>query len=134
MQLAVPANYDSEIVPELAKYPVREVYGKLPGDFVGGGRPSYMGTPISFRNLGRYVAVLQKHGIAFNYLLNSSCHGNREWTRSWQKRLMRLMDRLSEIGIRKLGVALQEVDEFAVDFVYHQINMLKSEPFVKQYL
>ena len=46
MKLTVPANYDLEVVPALARYPVTEVYGKLPGDLVGGGRPSYMGTPL----------------------------------------------------------------------------------------
>ena len=40
MNLTVPANYDLELVPALAQYPVAEVYGKLPGDLVGGGRPS----------------------------------------------------------------------------------------------
>lgn len=105
MRLAVPANYDTEIVPELARYPVTEVYGKLPDDFVGGGRPSYLGTPISWKELKRYVALLQQHGIAFNYLLNSSCQGNREWTRSWQKRLMRLMDRLDSIGVSWVTVS-----------------------------
>jgi collagenase-like PrtC family protease len=105
MQLAVPANYDLELVPQLARYPVSEVYGKLPGDLVGGGRPSYMGTPLSLRALGRYAAALDRHGIAFNYLLNSSCQGNREWTQSWQKRFMRLLDRLSDLGIRHLTVS-----------------------------
>ena len=105
MNLTVPANYDLELVPALAQYPVAEVYGKLPGDLVGGGRPSYMGTPLTKTDLGRYAAALQQQGIAFNYLLNSSCHGNREWTRSWQKRFMRLLDTLGNLGIRHVTVS-----------------------------
>ncbi len=105
MKLTIPANYDCELVPELSRYPVAEVYGKLPGDLVGGGRPSYMGTPLDMSALGRYVAVLLRHRIEFNYLLNSSCQGNHEWTRSWQKRFMRLIDRLSNIGIRTVTVS-----------------------------
>ena len=105
MKLTVAANYDLDVVPALARYPVTEVYGKLPGDLVGGGRPSYMGTPLGARALARYAAVLQQHGIAFNYLLNSSCQGNREWTRSWHKGLMRLLDWLLEIGIRHVTVS-----------------------------
>lgn len=105
MELTVAANYDPELVPKLAQYPVSEVYGKLPGDLVGGGRPSYMGTPVTHRGLRDYVALLGKHGIAFNYLLNSSCQANREWTRRWQKRLMRLLDRLGDMGIRHLTVS-----------------------------
>ncbi len=105
MQLTIPANYDCALVPELSRYPVAEVYGKLPGDLVGGGRPSYMGTPLDMSALGRYVAVLERHRIHFNYLLNSSCQGNHEWTRSWQKRFMRLIERLSKIGIRTVTVS-----------------------------
>ena len=102
MQLTVPANYDPELIPELESYPVAEIYGKFPGDLVGGGRPSYMGTPLSRRELRDYVERMQDRGIAFNYLLNSSCLGNREWTRGWQKKLMKLLDRLGDMGIRNL--------------------------------
>ena len=105
MKLTLAANYDLELVPKLAQYPVSEVYGKLPGDFVGGGRPSYMGTPVSNRDIEDYVALLHKHGIAFNYLLNSSCQGNREWTRRWQRRLTRMLERLGNMGIRHLTVS-----------------------------
>ncbi len=105
MQLSVAANYDLELVSKLAAFPVAEVYGKFPADAVGGGRPSYMGTPLTKHDLASYVAALGRHGIAFNYLLNSSCLGNREWSRSWQKKLLRLLDRLGSMGIRRLTVA-----------------------------
>jgi collagenase-like PrtC family protease len=105
MKLTVAANYDPGVVPELAKYPVSEVYGKFPVDFVGGGRPSYMGTPLSKRELREYVADLQRQGIAFNYLLNSSCMGNREWGRRFQKKIMRLLSSLEEWGVHHLTVS-----------------------------
>jgi len=105
MKLSVAANYDLKLVPKLADYPVTEVYGKLPADVVGGGRPSYMGTPLSDRQLAAYVAELDRHGIAFNYLLNSACLGNRQWGRPWQKKLVRLLDRLGSMGIRRLTVS-----------------------------
>lgn len=105
MKLTVPANYDPELVPELARYPVVEVYGKLPSDPVGGGRASYMASPLTEADLARYIAVLSRHGIAFNYLLNSSCQGNREWTRAWQRQLMRLLEKLGTLGVRHLTVS-----------------------------
>jgi len=105
MELSLPANYDAELIPKLEPYPVNEVYGKFPSDFVGGGRPSYMGTPLSERALRDYVALLDRHRIAFNYLLNSACIGNREWTRRWQKRLMRFLEKLQRWGIRRLTVS-----------------------------
>jgi len=105
MKLSVAANYDCKLAAELAGYPVAEVYGKFPADLVGGGRPSYMGTPLTRKDLAAYVSTLDRHGIAFNYLLNSSCLGNREWSRTWQKKLMRLLGGLGTLGIRRLTVS-----------------------------
>lgn len=104
MKLAVAANYEFDLVSQLAEFPVTEVYGKFPADAVGGGRPSYMGTPLSKSDLAAYVSILNKHGIAFNYLLNSSCMGNREWSRRWQKKLMHLLESLGSMGVRRLTV------------------------------
>ncbi|OHB54369.1 MAG: peptidase U32 [Planctomycetes bacterium GWF2_50_10] len=105
MRLSVAANYDQSITSELAKYPVEEVFGKLPGDFAGGGRPAYISTPITKAGLETYIKTLHQNGIKFNYLLNSSCMANREWTRAWQKDLMRMLDWLTEIGVNRLTVS-----------------------------
>ena len=105
MKLSVAANYDAALVPQLAAYPVTEVYGKFAADSFGGGRPSYMGTPLSERELREHVGLLARHGIAFNYLLNAACMGNREWTRRWQRRLAWLLDTLLDMGIRRLTVS-----------------------------
>lgn len=104
MQLSVPANYDIDLVPRLKKYPVEEVYGKLPHDFVGGGRPSYMAGRLTLRQLGEYVAALRRNDIEFNYLLNSACLANCEWSRSWQKKLNRLLTELAAMGVTRLTV------------------------------
>lgn len=105
MRLSVAANYDLDAVSELAGCPVEEVYGKLPGDAIGGGRPAYMSRPLDWDRLAQYVRALDTHGIAFNYLLNSSCQGNREWGRRWQRRFTRLMGRLEQIGVRHVTVS-----------------------------
>jgi collagenase-like PrtC family protease len=105
MKLSVAANYEFDLVSQLAQFPVTEVYGKFPADVVGGGRPSYMGTPLTKSELAGYVSLLSRQGIAFNYLLNSSCLGNREWGRRWQKKLLRLLEDLGAMGIRRLTVA-----------------------------
>ena len=93
-RFSLAANYDPDLVPQLAKYPVDEVYGKFPGDGISGGRPSYLATPLSQADQRSYIRLLDQHGIAFNYLLNGSCFSNREWTRSWQKRMMALLAKL----------------------------------------
>ncbi|OGV61117.1 MAG: peptidase U32 [Lentisphaerae bacterium GWF2_50_93] len=105
MKFSLAANYDPEIVPELAHCSVEEVYGKFPADGVSGGRPRYMSSPVSGKALRNYVGLLSRHGIAFNYLLNGSCMGNREWTRAWQKNLMKLLDSLGGMGIKRLTIS-----------------------------
>lgn len=104
-KFSLAANYDPELVPALVKYPVDEVYGKLPADGISSGRPRYLATPLSMVDLARYVTLLERHGIAFNYLLNGACFGNREWTRGWQKRLTALLNHLGEMGVRRLTIS-----------------------------
>jgi collagenase-like PrtC family protease len=105
VKFSLAANYDPELVPALASYPVDEVYGKFPADGVSGGRPRYLATPLSETDLRNYIRLLERHGIAFNYLLNGACFGNREWTRSWQKRVMTLLTKLGEWGVRRVTVS-----------------------------
>jgi len=105
MKLSVAANYDPDIIPQLAEYPVEEIYGKFHLDCIGGGRPSYMGAVLSEKDLADYVKALKKNGIAFNYLLNSSCLSNREWSRRWQGRLLRLLEKIAGMNITRLTVS-----------------------------
>lgn len=105
IRFSLAANYDQELIPKLAAYPVDEVYGKFPADGISGGRPRYLATPLSDDDLRRYIQILDQHGIAFNYLLNGSCFGNREWSRSWQKRVSSLIAKLGDMGVRRLTVS-----------------------------
>ncbi len=104
-KFSLAANYDPELIPLIAAYPIDEVYGKLPADGINGGRPRYLATPLSEGDLRSYIALLDSHGIAFNYLLNGSCFGNREWSRSWQKKVSSLLDKLGNMGVRRLTVS-----------------------------
>ena len=104
-RFSLAANYDSELIPALAPYPVDEVYGKFPDDGISGGRPRYLATPVSQTAMRRYIRQLEQHGIAFNYLLNGACFGNREWTRAWQKKVTALLERLGDLGVRRLTVS-----------------------------
>jgi collagenase-like PrtC family protease len=105
MRLSLAANYDADLIPQLRGYQVTEVYGKMPSDFVGGGRPSYMGSPITKKSLREYVSVLTTHGIKFNYLLNAACYGNEEWGRNWHRRLMSFLEELQDMGIGTVTVS-----------------------------
>jgi hypothetical protein len=103
-RFSLAANYDLDLVPAIAAYPVEEVYGKFPSDGVSGGRPRYMATPLSESDLRHYIRLLAQHGIAFNYLLNGACFGNHEWTHAWQKRATALLNKLGELGVSRVTI------------------------------
>jgi len=104
MKLSVACNFDEDLLPGLAPYPVYEVYGKLTSDYFGGGRPSFYLPEVDRPGLARYVEQTHRHGIRFNYLLNALANGNREFTREGQREAEELLTWLSEIGVDSITV------------------------------
>lgn len=74
-RFSLAANYDPELVPALAPYPIDEVYGKFATDGVSGGRPRYLATPLSEADLwtiiyldsrARYMEALEADSVEGN--------------------------------------------------------------------
>ena len=105
MRLSIATNFDRELVEQCRDYPVTELFGKLQTDAVGGGRAPYQRARVSRRQLADHVKHVRNSGMAFNYLLNSSCMGNREITRKGQKEINVLLDWISDIGVTAVTVA-----------------------------
>ncbi|MDX9720247.1 MAG: U32 family peptidase [Myxococcota bacterium] len=105
MKFSVACNFDPKLLEGLRPYPVYEVYGKLPSDPFGGGRPSFYLPQIERDALVDYVGLCHRQGIAFNYLLNASAMGNVEFTTEGQHKLEALLEWLDEIGVDSLTVA-----------------------------
>jgi collagenase-like PrtC family protease len=134
MRIALPANYDPDLLPQVRQYNVFEVYGKLPYDVVGGGRPSYMSTPLDRKSLAGYIAAVHQNGMEFDYLLNAACLGNREWTRPFDKQLRELLDWLSELRVDTITIVapilLQIIKKHYAHFkvkvgIYAQVDTVK---------
>lgn len=106
MRLSVATNFDDELVQRVKDYPVAELFGKLPQDFVGGGRPAYYLAPLSRRRLERHVGVVRSAGIGFNYLLNAACLDNLEFTRRGQRAIERTLCWLADCGVTSVTVSL----------------------------
>lgn len=106
MKLSVPFNGQDDLMLQLKRYPeVREVYGKLASDFIGGGKNSFQIPFISRCRFAYNVKQAHKYGLEFNYLLNSSCLDNAEWTMAGQNKIMRLIDWLVGLKIDAVTVA-----------------------------
>ncbi|MBZ0166105.1 MAG: U32 family peptidase, partial [Candidatus Omnitrophica bacterium] len=94
-----------DLIDGLKGYPVLELYGKLRQDAIGGGRAPYQLAAISRKRLAAHVAHVHRAGFEFNYLLNSSCLGNKDITRKGQKEIEELLNWINSIKVNSVTVA-----------------------------
>ena len=112
MKLAVPTNWQPDLVKKIKKPNVDVVYGKLNSDFVGGGRPGCLCPEISKSEAKRHVQEIHDNGLKFNYLLNAPCLGNREWTITGQRQLRKLLTWLTDIKVDGVVVSVPYLGQF----------------------
>jgi len=106
MELIPPTNFDNELVMEFKRIGIKETYGKLAIDFIGGGRPASGLHYVSKRRVAEHIRKLHDAGISFNYLLNASCLGSIEFTRLGRKKIYRLLRWLVDIKVDKITVTI----------------------------
>ena len=106
MNLSVAYNFDIGLIGELAKIPeVREMYGKMTIDHIGGGRSNYTFDHVNSNQLRASVLEAHKRGLQFNYLLNAASLYGIEQTRSGQKKIRASLDFLSDIKVDSITVS-----------------------------
>lgn len=106
MKYSVATNFQPDLLDALEGYPVAELFGKLPADSMGGGRASFMLSPLTTREFTVHVQNAARKGIGFNYLINPACLDNREFTRKGQAELERLLQFVEECGVTSVTVSL----------------------------
>lgn len=109
MKLAIPANWADDFLDKMNFSYVYEVYGKLPGDFIGGGRASVLFHKVSESTFKNQVDGIRKKGISFNYLLNASCIDNLEFTKKGYRKIIKLIEMISKAGVNVVTVALPQL-------------------------
>ncbi len=109
IKLSVAACFEDGFLDGLSGSAVTELFGKLPSDPVGGGRASFMLSPLSARKLKEYIEAAGKKGIGFNYLLNPACMDNTEYTRKGQKALRAAIDFVESVGAGSVTIALPSI-------------------------
>ena len=106
MNLSVATNFKPDFLDAITGYPVTELFGKLPSDNIGGGRASFMLSSLTVGQLKDHIRSATERGIGFNYLLNPACMDNREFTRSGQADLERLLELVEECGATAVTISL----------------------------
>jgi len=109
MKLSIPANWEDEFFEQIDFTHVKEVYGKLAGDFVGGGRASVIFNDIPMSVFKEHVKRIRAKNISFNYLLNATCLDNLEFTKKGQKKIFKLLELITNAGTDTVTVALPQL-------------------------
>ena len=99
MNLSVAHTFEPGIIPRLAEFrAVKEIYGKLHRDCIGGGRATFTLQRTSDLSLRKNIAEAHAHGIKFNYLINAANLAGLEQTRSGQIKIRALLDYIDDAG------------------------------------
>ncbi len=145
----VPADFKEETIDRYAalnkKYrdsKVTETYGQITvGNSMGSGRAYDLIPKVDIGRLKSYIEYSKEKDIAFNYTLNATCIGNREFSAEGAAEITAFLDRLYDAGVRSLTVTLPSLMELirlkGYDFeikastVCQIINANKAEAFKK---
>lgn len=109
MQYTVATNFDCSLIDFINEHDlshqIKSVYGKLPSDILGGGRPTLTSPKITLTDLKEYVQLCNQSNLSFNYLLNGLCTGAHEIMPETHHQLIKLIDQLCNIGVSSITVA-----------------------------
>ena len=106
IKFSVPTNLQDDLLDGINTECIEEFYGVLDADIIGGGRASALTPYVSRRKFAAHVKKIHDMGIKFNYLLNSTCMGNYEWTRKFQNEVDRRLAWLISLGIDSVTVSV----------------------------
>lgn len=115
----IPADYKKETIDKYSelneKYPhskVIETYGQVTiGNKVGSGRAYGLIPQLGMAELKDYITYSESKQIGFNYTLNTTCLGNREFTREGMEEITAFLEQLYDVGVRSLTVAMPSLIE-----------------------
>lgn len=106
MEFSVSYNGDLNLIHRLSEYKsVKHIYGAMSNNQIGNGRCIKGLPPIEQQNIEQAVSLAQKCGIEFNYLINGSCMGNREYYKNERYQIEKLLDWVESIGVTWVTVA-----------------------------
>jgi collagenase-like PrtC family protease len=121
-KFTLPANWQEDFFEVIDFTDVVEVYGKMREDFIGGGKSSMAQAQPSKILVRDTVREVHKRGMSFNYLLNSTCIGNLEYTSKGYKEIRKLLDWLASIEVDSVSVALPFIAQI-IKKLYPQLKI-----------
>lgn len=114
LSIVMPTSFDPALLDHLAEsnarhaaseIAVRELYGSLPRNRAGSGRPERSLPRVDAAALEDHVRRAAERGFSFSYLVNSSCTGNREHDPAGRARMADELRWIRDAGCRAIVVA-----------------------------
>ena len=121
IQFCVATNWDFKLIDELAKYPVRDIYGATKSSIIGHGRPSFLLNEITEEEILEYIKKVHEKKMKFSYLLNAPCLSNMEYDAEYHKKLLDYLQWISDIGADNVIVTIP----FLIQLIKEQFPNLK---------
>ena len=121
-KLEVPFNGDLKLMETYGRFRknIAIVYGRSEDGYPQG-RNTTKEQPIRIKTIFKLVDMLKSQGIRFNYLLNGSCHGNREFGKRYKKDFVDFVKRLDDNEV--YGVTIG--NPFLLDLVRERAQKIK---------
>lgn len=101
----VPFNGDDELINAYGGYKDRiaMVYGRAEDGYPQG-RKTSNSTAITLEKIFQHVKVLKNWGIKFNYILNGTSHGNREFDKGYRSDFVAHVRNLAQNGVKVVTI------------------------------
>lgn len=125
MQFSMATNWDVELIDQLDGSNVTSFYGQIWGDPLGGGRMLLFIPKIDRSTAVDFIKKADEKGIAFNYLVNSSCLDNEEFTRNGYRKIREHLDWIASSGAKMVTVTLPFMAQIMKTY-YPTLNVCAS--------
>ena len=112
MKFSIPTNWQSDLLSHFKNTEVKELYGKLASDFIGGGKHSFQVPFVFKKQAEKHIKDIHVAGLEFNYLLNATCLNNLEWTIRGQRKIRAILDWLMDLKVEGVTVAIPYLVKF----------------------
>lgn len=130
MKISIATSWNDHLVKGLAKLneefkttesQIYEIYGSFQTSVVGCARPAPTIPKINETAAKKHIELAHSNGLEFNYLLNSTCLGNREFEKEGHARLIGFLEKLVDMGVDAVTIATP----YLIELVRKQFPELK---------
>jgi collagenase-like PrtC family protease len=112
MKISVAYNGDLQFIEGLRGCrEVVNIFGAPSRQLTGGGRSSFILPTVTSQDIEKAVAKAHECGIQFNYVMNSSCMGNNEYSQAYYRRIVDQLSWICDIGVDWITIAIPYIIE-----------------------